>query len=218
MSSVAAAIVGAPVTMIFLVLELTGSFPATLGVMVGVMIASIVVHQTFGYSFATWRFHLRGVPIRGGHDIGWIEELSVGKLMRRDVHNAPVGLSVAEFRERFPLGGVRRVFLVDAENRYAGIVAVADVHNPDLDGKLDQRVVDELRTAADQFLLPQQNVRVALNRFINAEAEALAVVDDVKDFHPVGFLTEGYALRRYNQELERSRAEELGERTLFGPA
>ena len=31
------------------------------------------------------------------------------------------------------------------------------------------------------------------------------------------FLTEGYALRRYNQELERVRAEELGDRALFGP-
>jgi CIC family chloride channel protein len=34
----------------------------------------------------------------------------------------------------------------------------------------------------------------------------------------VGFLTEGYALRRYSQELERSRAEELGEHSLYGPA
>src|SRR6185312_11503876 len=64
MGSVAAAVVGAPVTMILLVLELTGSFPAAVGVMVGVIIASVVVRLTFGYSFATWRFHLRGVPIR----------------------------------------------------------------------------------------------------------------------------------------------------------
>ena len=90
--------------MIFLVLELTGSFLATLGVMVGVIIASLVVRLTFGYSFATWRFHLRGVPVRGGYDIGWLEDLTVGKLMQRDVQTTTAGTTIGAFRERFPLG------------------------------------------------------------------------------------------------------------------
>jgi CIC family chloride channel protein len=217
MGAVAAAVVGAPLTMIFLVLELTGSFPAALGVMVGVIIASLVVRQTFGYSFATWRFHVRGVPIRGGFDVGWIEDLSVGTMMRRDPPTAPLGTTVAKFRQRFPLGGPNPVFLVDGAGRYAGIVATADAYNPDLDQKLDQPI-DELRTTADQFLLPEQNVRTALRRFSSYESETLAVVSDAKTLHVVGFLTEGYALRRYSHELERSRAEELGEHSLYGPA
>jgi CIC family chloride channel protein len=217
MGAVAAAVVGAPLTMIFLVLELTGSFPAALGVMVGVIVASLVVRQTFGYSFATWRFHVRGVPIRGGFDVGWIEDLSVGKMMRRDAPTMPLGTTVGEFRKRFPLGGPNPVFLVDRGGRFAGIVATADAYNPDLDQKLDQPI-DELRTTVDQFLLPEQNVRTALRRFSSSETETLAVVSDAKTLHVVGFLTEGYALRRYSQELERSRAEELGEHSLYGPA
>jgi chloride channel protein, CIC family len=218
MGSVAAAIVGAPLTMIFLVLELTGSFPASIGVMVGVIIASVVVRLTFGYSFATWRFHLRGVPIRGGYDVGWVQDLTVGKLMRGDVHTAPIGMTISDFRAQFPLGGPKRVFLIGADNRYLGIVVTADVHNPDADGKLGKRVVDDLRVAQGHFLLPHQNVRLALNSFVAAETEALAVVSDAAERRVIGFLTEGYALRRYNQELERVRAAELGERTLFGPA
>jgi chloride channel protein, CIC family len=218
MGSVAAAIVGAPLTMIFLVLELTGSFPAAIGVMVGVIIASVVVRLTFGYSFATWRFHLRGVPIRGGYDVGWVQDLTVGKLMRGDVHTAPIGMTISDFRAQFPLGGPKRVFLIGADNRYLGIVVTADVHNPDADGKLGKRVVDDLRVAQGHFLLPHQNVRLALNSFVAAETEALAVVSDAAERRVIGFLTEGYALRRYNQELERVRAAELGERTLFGPA
>ncbi|HEX7969934.1 MAG TPA: chloride channel protein [Stellaceae bacterium] len=217
MGSVAAAIVGAPVTMILLVLELTGSFPAAVGVMVGVIIASVVVRLTFGYSFATWRFHLRGVPIRGGYDIGWIQDLTVGLLMRRDVHTAPMGMTIGDFRARFPLGGIKRVFIVDAEGRYRGIVVTADAYNPDVDDQLGQRPIDDLRIAEDQFLLPQQNVRLALHRFVSAETEALAVVSDADRRQVVGFVTEGYVLRRYNQEFEQVRADELGERTLFGP-
>jgi CIC family chloride channel protein len=218
MSSVAAGVVGAPLTMIFLVLELTGSFLATLGVMVGVIIASLVVRLSFGYSFATWRFHLRGVPIRGGYDIGWLEDLTVGKLMQRDVQTTTAGTTIGAFRERFPLGATKRVLLVDDNGRYAGIVATADVHNPDLDDKLDQPIGEALRVVPDQFLLPEQNVRVALARFLAAETETLSVLDNARSARVIGFLTEGYALRRYNEELERSRAEDLGDRTLFGPA
>ena len=129
----------------------------------------------------------------------------------------PLGTGVGEFRKRFPLGGAKRVFLTDAMGRYAGIVATADAYNPDLDQNLEQPI-DPLRTTIDQFLLPEQNVRTALRRFGSAETETLAVVSDPKALQVVGFMTEGYALRRYNQELERSRAEEVGEHSLYGPA
>jgi chloride channel protein, CIC family len=218
MGSVAAGIVGAPVTMILLVLELTGSFPAAVGVMVGVIVATVVVRLTFGYSFATWRFHLRGVPIRSGYDIGWIQDLTVGRLMREDVHTAPLGTTIAEFRTRFPLGGHKRVFIVDDAGAYRGILVTADAYSPDLREDAGQQPIDELRIARDQFLLPQHNVRIALHRFVAAETEALAVVSDAGRRQVVGFVTEGYVLRSYNQEFERVRADELGERTLFGPA
>ncbi|MBV9014741.1 MAG: chloride channel protein, partial [Alphaproteobacteria bacterium] len=217
-SSVAAAIVGAPVTMILLVLELTGSLPAALSVMVGAIIASVVVRLTFGYSFATWRFHLRGVPIRGAHDVGWVRELTAGALMRRDFHTAALGMTVAEFRGKYPLGGPKRVFVVDGEQRYRGFVLTADVHNPDLDDPSAERVIDDLRQGEEAFLLPTQNIREALERFSSGEIETLAVLSDLTERRVLGFLTEAYALRRYNQELERARSEELGERTLFGPA
>jgi chloride channel protein, CIC family len=217
MGSVAAGIVGAPVTMILLVLELTGSFPAAVGVMVGVIVATVVVRLTFGYSFATWRFHLRGVPIRSGYDIGWIQDLTVGRLMREDVHTAPLGMTIAEFRTRFPLGGHKRVFIVDDAGAYRGILVTADAYSPDLREDAGQQPIDELRIARDQFLLPQHNVRIALHRFVAAETEALAVVSDAGRRQVVGFVTEGYVLRSYNQEFERVRADELGERTLFGP-
>jgi CIC family chloride channel protein len=176
-----------------------------------------VVRLTFGYSFATWRFHLRGVPIRGGYDIGWLTDLTVGKLMRRDAQTIFSGTTVGDFRQRFPLGAATSVFVVDADNRFAGTVATADMHNPDLDDKLDQLLPEALQIATDQFLLPEQNVRVALGRFLSAETETLAVLDSARTLHVVGFLTEGYTLRRYNEELERSRTEEIGDRTLFGP-
>jgi chloride channel protein, CIC family len=218
MGTMAAAIIGAPVTMVLLTLEMTANFYVTAGVTVGVIVASMIVRSTFGYSFATWRFHLRGVPIRGAQDIGWIRDLTVRKLMRRDIHTVSENLPLAEFRAQFPLGSTNRVFLLDAKADYAGMVITADAHNPDLDERLASLRVADLRQAETQFLLPHQNVRAALDRFVSAEVEALPVLASATDRKVIGFVTEAYALRRYNQEFEQARGDEFADPTLFGPA
>jgi CIC family chloride channel protein len=157
------------------------------------------------------------VPIRSAHDVGWMTELTVERLMQRDIETAPLDITIAEFRRRFPLGGADRVFLLDDEKRYAGMVLSADLHSADLDGNLAEKAAAH-RSALGHFLLPQQSARAALDRFAAAEADELPVVDTPRDLHIVGALSEAEALRRYTQALERARAEELGERTLFGPA
>ena len=49
------------------------------------------------------------------------------------------------------------------------------------------------------------NVKEAVAIFDRTESEALAVVDDKADRKVLGLLTEGYALRRYAEELDKAR-------------
>ncbi|HTI85833.1 MAG TPA: chloride channel protein [Alphaproteobacteria bacterium] len=217
MGAVAAAVVGAPVTMILLVLEMTADFYVAMGVMVAVIFAVTVVRFTFGYSFATWRFHIRGVPIRGAADIGWMHDLTVAKIMRRDVNTVPETMSISEFRRRFALGSVKYVFVLDENGQYSGLVNTSDAYVADLDDDADVKAIRELKQDEEQYLLPSQMVRGALERFVSSELETLPVVASIADRRVIGFVTESYALRMYNQELERARAEELGDSMLFGP-
>ena len=203
MGSVGAAIVGAPITMILLVLEGTGNFQVTVAVMIGVVAASITVRHFFGYSFATWRFHVRGLRIRSAQDIGWIQDLTVARTMRRDPAMVTREVPLATLRERFPLGSSKRVFVVGENAEYRGLVDLVEAHGSDLDSKLDQMTAGDLAHHQSDFLLPQDNIQLALARFMAAEAETLAVLDNEDDRRVIGFVTEGYLLRRYSQELER---------------
>ena len=205
MGSVAAAIIGAPVTMILLVLETTGDFSVTIGVTVGVILAAAAVRQWFGYSFATWRFHLRGMRIRSAEDIGWINELKVGRLMRRDPKIIRADSPLSTLRQAFLLGSIRQVFAVDAENRLVGVVDVAEAHSPDTIASEDKVTVRDLIHSEPVFLVPMENLRDALQRFQSAAVEVLPVVNDMTDRRILGYLTEQYALRRYSEELERRR-------------
>lgn len=216
MGSVAAAIIGAPVTMVMLVLESTADFPATVGVLTGVVVSSVVVRKAFGYSFATWRFHLRGVPIHGAHDVGWIDDLTVVRVMRRDQKTVPESMTIGGLRKIFPRGSVKLVFVTDEGGQYKGLLDMAAVHNPELDEQAEEMRVRDLSRNARYFLLPRTNVRTALRQFSEAEEESLPVLDNPTSRKVVGYLTEAYALRRYNQELERQRSDELGTKYLYG--
>ena len=157
MGAVAAAIVGAPMTMIMIVLETTGDFSATIGVMVGVVTASIVVRHWFGYSFATWRFHLRGLSIRSPEDVGWINELLVGPMMRRDPAVIAAGLSLDELRRRFPPGSIKQVFVVDDDGRLCGVMDPARVsESASANGG---KTVQDLAATPAPFLLPGDYLR-----------------------------------------------------------
>ena len=121
-------------------------------------------------------------------------------------------------RAQFPLGGTRRAFLVDPSGHYAGMVLIADAYNPDLGEKLATMTAGDLRQGETEFLLPDQSIRTALDRFAKTELEAMPVVESKENRQVLGFVTEAYALRRYSQELERARARDLGDASLFGPA
>jgi CIC family chloride channel protein len=215
MGSVAAAIVGAPLTMVFLVLEATGDFPVTLGVLTGVITASTIVRLTFGYSFATWRFHVRGIGIRGAHDVGWISDMTVARLMRTDPKIVRSDMTLRALRAKFPPGAVKSVYATDPDGRYVGVIDMLAVHDPQIDDVIDFTVVADLVGHGAVYLLPSENVRTALARFEQTQTEALPVLSARADPRVVGFLTESYALRRYSQELERRRAAELGDENLF---
>jgi CIC family chloride channel protein len=208
MSGLAVAIVGGPLTMAFLTLEGTGNLPLTMAVVAASVVSSMTVRRTFGYSFATWRFHLRGESIRSAIDIGWMRSLTVGRMMRSDQRTISLDMPLAVFLRNYPLGSANRVIAVDEAGHYAGIVPVADAHAAATSGKPAETVADMLHHR-DVTLRPDMTVKEAAHLFETAEADALAVVDG--EGVVLGMLTEQFALRRYSEELEKRRRDLSGE-------
>jgi CIC family chloride channel protein len=208
LSALAASVIGGPLTMSFIALESTGDLWLTTAVLIAVIISRQVTREFFGYTFATWRFHLRGETIRSAADVGWIRDLSVGQMMRADVRTTPAETPLSVFRETFPLGSTNQVVAVDQDGRYAGMVLVAEAHALELDPTLSVRCI--LRQA-DNMLVPQMTAQEAISAFDRYEAEALAVVDSAEHRQVIGLLSEAHALRRYSDASERQRRVLLGE-------
>ncbi|HTJ03204.1 MAG TPA: chloride channel protein, partial [Methylovirgula sp.] len=214
MSAMAVAIIGGPLTMSFLAMESTGNLPVSVMVLISSAVVSVVVRQIFGYSFATWRLHLRGESIRSAHDVGWIRALTVARMMRPDVKTVIADETVAEFVEAFPLGSTQWVVVTDASERYAGMISVTEAHLSLTNGGDAKTPVGDLISHQNDMLQPSMNIKHAAALFERSESEALAVIDDPLHRRVVGLLTEAHVLRRYTEELDKARSDLAGEKWL----
>ncbi|MFC7521042.1 chloride channel protein [Xanthomonas populi] len=207
MAALAAAIVGAPMTMAMLILEGTHDFVLASAVMVAVLVANTVVRQVFGYSFSTWRLHLRGENIRSARDVGWVRNLSAGKMMRNDANHTAHDITASEFRRRFPLGSTQHVVLQDDAGHYAGVVPLAVVY---ADNVQAEAPVSDYARHRDAALLANTDIVAVMKIFDATQADELAVIDTQRKV--LGVLSEGFVRKRYAEELEKRERELMGER------
>ncbi|MDD1534750.1 MULTISPECIES: chloride channel protein [unclassified Bradyrhizobium] len=197
-------VLGAPFSMVCLALEITGDFSVTVGAVVASSVCALIVRELFGYSFATWRFHLRGEAIRGPQDVGWVRQMSAASLMRTDFENAPTTMPIGEAQKLFSPAQVRQIVLRDPNGIYAGIVPAATLHSV---ANQDEELLGSLAQQLDEYLLPTTPVREILKAFERSEADVLAVVDRSDHRATIGTLSEAHVLRTYGEELERRNQE-----------
>ena len=206
MGALGSAIIGTPLTMSFLVLETTSDYGLTVAVLAASMTSSLIVRELFGYSFSTWRFHLRGEAVRSAHDVGWVREFTVQRLMRTDPATISKDTSIGAFQAQFPLGARQRVALVDADGRFCGMVVVAEAH---AEGLNDDTPISAIAHASSAALLPSMSIKEAMSVFDQTESDTLAVVDNLENRKLLGTLKESYATRRYAEEMERAQNAKL---------
>lgn len=205
MAGLSVSIVGGPMTLALLMLETTHDFGLMAVVLTASLLSSAMTREFFGYSFSTWRLHLRGSSIRSPRDIGWVRNLTAARMMRRDWISVDENCTVAQFRSRVPLGSASKAVIVNQDGQYCGIVPTPSAYAPELEE--DTRIT-ELAVLREATLSPDTDIQKILHLFDQWVADELAVVD--ASGKVLGLLTEKHARRRYFEEIETS------QRALFG--
>ena len=199
MGALSAAIVGGPLTMTFLVLESTGNLGVAGGVLAASIATTLAVRATFGYSFTTWRLHLRGETIRGGQDVGWLRALTVGRMMAPAPPEFPADQTLRAFRKAYPIGSANVVVAMGEDGRYRGLIYVPEAQALSIEDGDDGGPVAAIAHLPATVLHPDDNVRRALEVFGASQADTLAVTER-ETGQVLGTLGEAYAARRYAQE------------------
>lgn len=124
-AAVASAMLGAPISTVLIVFEMTGDYDITVAVMVAAAVSSTVMQSGPWGSFFRWQLASRSVNITTGRDISLlmthqIKELVTDRYAIARVSDKPIDLQAQLGRER-----KRIAFLVDDDGVFVGSVSLA---------------------------------------------------------------------------------------------
>ena len=124
-AAVASAMLGAPISTVLIVFEMTGDYDITMAVLVAAAVSTTVMQAGPWGSFFRWQLSSRSINITTGRDISLlmthqVKELISDRYSVSDVSAEPLTLQAQLGRER-----QRIALLVDDEGRFAGSVSLA---------------------------------------------------------------------------------------------
>lgn len=212
MGAVAAATLGAPISTILIIFELTGDYKLTIGVMVAVAIASLMTKIWHGDSFFADQLNRRGLDLHGGHDMATLRSLKVHDLMKQDQVTVDEKADLELIRDRLRQAPHNELFVVDGQEKLRGTITLAELGSIAFDKSHDREYTAiDLARRAPPILSVGDDLERATRRFAEVDEGIIAVVDDPKNRRLIGCLHERDVMRAYNNALLSQRAEEHGE-------
>ena len=213
MGAVAGAVLGAPISTILIVFELTGDYKVTIAVMVAVVLASIIVRDVLGRSFFNWQLERRGIDLSGGRENEHLKSIKVRRVMESRVVTVDAAIKLTDLRRRIVRAPSGVVFVTDKEGRLEGMITMADLSEALFDLSLDELVtVGEMARPPHDFVEAGISLDQAVTAFGEAAKEPfLPVVENRRTMKLVGILTEREVMLAQQRALLKARAEEKGE-------
>ena len=212
MGAVAGAVLGAPISTVLIVFELTGDYKVTIAVMVAVALASIILQQFGGRSFFLTQLKRRGVVLAGGREHDHLRAMPARRVMVREFATVGPGTHLAELRRRIARAPHGVLFVVDGDGRLSGVVALSDMSDALFDHSLDELVKANDLARTPRTVLSQNNTLYeAMGAFGPAGDPYVAVVTDKESMRLVGVLLERDFMLARQRAMLKARAEERGE-------
>lgn len=212
MAAAASAMLGAPISTVLIVFELTTDYNAILAVMLASAIASTTMMYQPYSSFFRWQLGQRGVNIVAGRDQSLMRSETIDRLVSQRFSTVGEQAHVEEAMARCGRERLEVVVALDAHGALLGSMAVAEM----------VALVDEQDEEGGLFGAYAHGPELSLRRGSSLSGALDVMASHQSDYLPVvsedaegrlqlgGVLYQTDVLRRYNQLLEQARADEFG--------
>lgn len=211
MGAVAGAVLGAPISTILMIFELTNDYAITIAVMIATSIASIITQQTHGDSFFTWQLRRRGIRVQGGQDIGLLRSITVRDVMAPTFETVTPETPIADVRIGLQEAPWGELFMIDGDGRLVGVIAYADLHEAAFDTSHDADLTAQsVARARPAVLQAGDDLESALKAFGVSGEVNLPVVDGDTSMRLVGVAPEHEVVLAYHRALDQARGVERG--------
>ncbi len=199
MMAFASAVIGAPLTCILIVFELTRSYDVTIAAMVAVVFSNLVSHRLFGRSLFDVQLAERGVDLSRGRERARLAAMPVVALMGEAAVRACASETPAAVAARLAERGWRQAFVTDAAGRFLGIYAPG--------AGPEAETVGAAAAPAPLVFDEATDVAGAMERLRGFVGDAVPVVERATGRF-LGAVSEGDVVAAWLDESERLRREE----------
>jgi CIC family chloride channel protein len=200
MGAVSSAILGAPISTILIIFELTGDYQITLALMSGVVMANLI---TTHYLKASSFFHLQlkrsGKDLEGSKAQTLSRQIKVGKIMTHDFATVGTQTGIERIKELIINLKNNNLFVLDDEFKVQGIITLTELREGLQEDITSEELSAELIYRQQSFnLSPHDTLEQAIYLFKQTGEERIAVIDHDKI---VGVLSQRNLQRTYNKIL-----------------
>jgi len=212
MGAMAGAVLGAPISTVLMIFELTTDYSATIAVMIATAIASVITHQTQGRSFFGRQLLRRGVVVRGGQEIGLLRAIRARDVMDGGYETVTPETPIAVVRARLQAASCGELFVVDSADRLTGVIAYSDMHESAFDTSHDaEMTAKDVARGRPTVLQADDDLEAAVKAYGASGEVFLPVIDHRDTRRIVGIAHEHKVMLAYHRALDQARAEERGE-------
>jgi CIC family chloride channel protein len=189
----------APLTALFLIVEITGSYTAVLPLIVVSVGSATLCNLVERSSFYTWDLEKRGLLLRPGTDGRVLADLSPRELLELDCSTAREDMPLREFVELVRRSKRNHFPVEDAEGRFTGIVHIDQARDflfaPEL---YDAVMVYQIMEEEPPTVEADASLQDVLSLMDRLRVFSLPVVEDGRF---VGMVSKGTILDQYRREL-----------------
>ncbi len=214
MGAMASAIMGAPLSTILIVFELTGDYQLTTAVMVAVVMSNITTQGLSVPSYFTKQLEGRGRSLIGGFGRARARMEQIGAIVDPDPITLPGDMAgedlITALREPAQDPDAHPFVVIDSDGKPLGLVLEADIVRALFTPDHTASALDILHEA--EAVPRGDTVEHAIALMKTAHLPALPVID--MDGKLVGIVRERDALAHYATALEAAESEAAGDKTL----
>ena len=203
MSAVAASVLGAPISTILIVFELTGDYKISIAVMVAVSVATLISKNIYGRSIFQTQLLNRNVDVNESRALRLLSFRQVRGIMDREFIEIPKHTDMKELRKIIRNTNHDKFVVVEPEtHEFIGCIDYRDLKTGLFgDEPLDHMTAQDLVHEDGPVLFPDTSLKNALEIIGKSDTENIPVINRANERRLIGILHQKDLLRAYNAAL-----------------
>ena len=208
MLAVASPVMGAPLTAILIVFELTRNYELTIASMISVVFANLVACPLFGRSLLDVQLRESGYDLSLGRDKVTMQGHPIQSCIVYDFVRVFVDQPVGELRDHLLDCGRTEGYVVDDEMTYCGTIHLLQILELQQQGDLSKIRCGAVVRREQEILLVDTSIWDAMEKTRSFVGESIPVVRDYNTHKLIGVVHESSIIQAYMERLEEVRKEE----------